>query len=222
VDKEIRQVYITRKSQIYFSIQLTAALIGLILGMIFYGEKFLFWEYPFSSLGATRTIHGFDNNVSRCIFDSSMALSGIMLLLISKNIRYSREKVVHSSQKEMLCLIGGIGFIIMLYPHNINNFIHSIGSGFAVGSLWLLSIIYLHELQETKLKSMAGPLRILLQGTLLPYALTFFLNMSIKQYCQKFAVFGVIFVLRAATQLCRKESVIQIKKTSVPDIKVNS
>ncbi len=213
-------IYITSKSQTYYSIQLTAALSGIILGMIFYGEKFLFWEYPVSSLGATVTVNGYDNSTSQCIFDSGMAISGIMLILLSKDIRYTHDIVTHSTQKELLCRIGGIGFFIMLYPHNINNFIHSIGSGFAVGSLWLSSMIYLHELQEAGYKKIAPPLQFLLQGTLLPYAMTFFFNVSIKQYNQKFAVFGVILVLRIATQFCRRESVKKVKEQAASQVEI--
>ena len=79
-----------RKYRIWFTTFLVELLGGYCIAMGLYGEPFVFFEYPFSGLGATKTVNGFDNHAAMVVFVGTMIVTGILFVAIS--IVYIRDR----------------------------------------------------------------------------------------------------------------------------------
>lgn len=186
-----------------------------ILGMLVYGGTFSFWNSAFSDLGSTVTPEGNSNMPACVVFMTGMVLSGITLLRISK--RFAREKgLAHHKLKAHFSLLGGLGCFIFIFPHNINNDIHMVGAALFVASIWSLGTLLLIESRKTVNRERNILLQTILQSTVISYAVTFFADLPHKNIAQKFAVFGLIFVLRSVTAMRTKY---EIRRYTVSNFK---
>jgi len=166
-----------------------------ILGMITYGEKFLFWEYALSYIGGTKTVTGIPNTMSWLIFSCGMILCSILCFYISFLLR-DEDEMEHQRFKRYLLLICGVGYLIILMPYNINNSIHAIGAALIFSMLWILTVILLKELRQSIENYKLLFYHLVLQGTVLPYAFFYFIKSPIQKQAQKFAVIGLMLVLK--------------------------
>ncbi len=161
--------------------------------MLFYREPFRFWQYPLSDLGATQTEHGLSNVPSIIFFDAGMIVSSLMMLAVSA--RFAVSTVEHRMAKRALTFLTGMGFLVIMFPYNINDGIHMTGGGAVFGGLWGLTLLLSLELRKRIGLARFWLIQLVLQGTILPYAALFMLGKPIKQAFQKPAVLGLMLAL---------------------------
>ena len=167
---------------------------SLGLAVVYYAEPFLFWEHAFSDLGNVNTLHGNSNTVSRAIFSIGLIIESIILFKIGAY--YAGNSQFRNHQiKQWLAYIGGIGFLISLYPNDLYHVIHSVGIGMVIGALYLLTMIYHFELKPVVSLKVFYMDMFLVQMAIFPYTVAFFADSVHKQSLQKFCILGVFFAL---------------------------
>ncbi len=162
----------------------------LFLGIFTFGEAFSFRNHAISYLGMLRTPGGNSNNLSMLIFSFG--------LVISAAISYRISRTARSFYIRMLFLLCALGYLVMITPCDLNNGVHSAGAGMVFGSLWMVAGIWL-----VRLIPHTGWMRfifyqLILQGTVLPYAWCYIRDHPDKQFLQKFALTGLILMLKIA------------------------
>jgi len=161
------------------------------LGVLAYGEPFLFFQYAISDLGATVTKHGYPNPSSRIIMTIGMLICSCLMLRIGL---YQGRSLQHQRVKRWLAILCAAGFLLFVCPMDVNYTIHSIGAGLMIGSLYLFDNCFLLE-QRTLMPSLIFWLsQGILQATVLAYAATYFTNAVIKQITQKLCIAGLLIV----------------------------
>ncbi len=179
------------------------------LSILTYGESFHFWSDALSDLGTTVTKNGFSNQISFIVIAIGMILSGYLTLKISAYFARHSE-LQHYRSKRLITLLAAIGFLLFSAPHNIWYILHSVGAGLMVGDLWALGSLILLE-QKVQLSVREFILyQLILQITVLAYAFTFFINVPIRQAFQKFAVLGLLFVLKKITAIPQKLAIKEV------------
>ena len=175
-------------------------LLTIAIGIVFYGEKFNFWMNPISDLGVTATLHGHSNLLSFFIFTIGMLACGILMLKISTSFKESIY-IRHHKLKYYLSLISSFGFFIITYPHNINNNIHSVGGTLLFGGLWGLTLLFLIEAYSIKKHLQVTLYHFILHSTIITYAFNFAIKSQIEQITQKFAILGLMLILKLSSSL---------------------
>jgi len=162
------------------------------LGIFFYPEKFLFWQYPFSYIGTVKSVNGLDNFLSSIIYSLDMIISAFLILFLS--FIYRRKKIFLLSK---IMFLGFAGFLIAAFcPDDIKHELHMIGSALAVASLWLIANYYFF----VNKKNLKSKIIYLLQGlfhfSFIIYALTVFLDLNpIDGLWQKISFSILCFIL---------------------------
>ncbi len=172
----------------------------ILLGILFYGEKFDFWSFAISYLGGTVTPSGKPNLVSFLIFTGGMIICSLTCFRISL-LWKGAISLPNRSLNRVIFEVCGIGYILMLMPHNIFDPLHMIGAGLVFSSFWLFCIITLHRMRDSIGTWRFFLYHLILQGTVLPYAFLFFIGSGIKQNMQKFAVTGLVIVMVAISRM---------------------
>ena len=165
----------------------------LTLGVLFYREPFRIWQYPLSDLGATQTEHGLSNIPSIIFFDAGMIVSSLLMLAVSS--RFAVSTVEHRMLKRVLTFLTGVGFLVIMFPYNINDSIHMTGGAAVFGGLWGFTLLLSLELRRRIGRARFWLIQLILQGTILPYAALFMIGKPIKQAFQKPAVLGLMMAL---------------------------
>jgi len=127
-----------------------------------------------------------------------MVISGIVFFMIGWQF-LKDENLVHHQLKFALSLMGGTGCFVFIFPHNINDNIHMIGAALFVAAVWALGTLFLIESRKTGTRERTVLLQTILQGTVITYAVCYFTDLPIKNIAQKFAVIGLIIVLKSVT-----------------------
>jgi len=165
------------------------------LAVLFFGEPFLFWQHAFSDLGDTVTKHGHSNLTSRMIFSAGMIVEGCLMLKISS--RYAEDRTFRNRTiKRWLAFLGAIGFLVSIYPNNINHVIHSVGVGIVIGVLYLFVMIFHFELKPRIPPRVFYTDMAIIQAAVFSYAVTFFADAASKQVFQKFCIIGIFLALQ--------------------------
>ena len=165
-----------------------------------FGEPFLFFEHAFSDLGRIRTMDGSGNAKSFLIFAAGLSICTILMLILS--IRYfsaSPHSIRHRKLKGFFSALASIGILIAIFPHDIFHGLHVAGSAAMVGSLWMIANLHLDDIRFRGETRMAVAGHAVLQGTVVTYAMLYFIDSPLKQVAQKFAVMGLILVLSFVT-----------------------
>lgn len=170
---------------------LSLILIVFFLGIIFYSEKFDFLADPLSSLGEIHPEKANSNLVGFSIFMIGMLTCSILSFRISYDLK--------DFYGHFLFKITAAGFILLSAPSNQLNIFHSMGGALVVGSLWWFCVAILKELFKATKKIKIIVYHILLHSTVLPYAFLYFAGLPERQLAQKFAVLGLILVLKFST-----------------------
>lgn len=170
---------------------LSLILLVFILGIITYAEKFDFWADPLSVLGEIYPQKTNSNMLAFGIFLSGMLLCSLISFSISQGL-----KDIYGHK---LFKLTGTGFILLAFPSNHLSWLHSLGGALTVGSLWWFCVTILNDLFKRSGKIKIIIYHILLQGTVLPYAFLYFAGVPGRQAAQKFAVLGLILVLKFTT-----------------------
>ena len=179
-----------RKYRIWFTTFLVVLLGGFCVGMWLYGEPFVFFEYPFSGLGATKTVNGFENHASMVVFVGTMIATGIIFIAVS--IVLVRDRAIpFRGLRIVISLTAAFGAFISTFPHDLFDLQHKLGAGFFVGSVWLTAVFFLVDAVNVISRRLIVALHLVLHVTVLAYAIAFMVDSPTKQFFQKFAVMGL-------------------------------
>lgn len=179
----------------YFTLILTLNITSMLSAMLLFGERFDFWNHAASDLGLTVTDNGSANYKSLFLFSAGMIASGYLCLQIHKILKAYSFK--HKEMKLLLLKTCSLGYFGIVTPYNISHTLHVLGATSLFGSLYFLTVVLLFELKEQGKRFEFYVFQLLLQGTILPYALLYFLDSPVRNVAQKFAVAGLMLSLRA-------------------------
>jgi len=193
-------MYLNRKISRLFNLLMVIIIVSFSLGMIMYSDSFSFWNSPFSDLGITVAPNGKSNIISLIIFAAGMILTGITFLRIAMEFKSDKE-IIRSELKASLSTLGGIGCFVFTFPHNINDNVHMIGAACFVAALWSIGTLLLIETRKTISKNLNILLQLVLQITVIGYAICYFADLPIKNIAQKFAIMGLIISVKGITNM---------------------
>ncbi|NQT58233.1 MAG: hypothetical protein HQ557_04540 [Bacteroidetes bacterium] len=179
------------------NLMISSLVVFWFFAMIFFAEPYKFWQFSISSLGSTVTPNGYTNRTSVLMFIMSMAAAFSIMWRLARFYRLTKS--VNYKIYAFLYYWGSIGTVVICYPSNISNPIHSIGGGLLVFSHVFITLT--HILAQKKLISMRQfVLRIVtLSIPVLAYAfLWLILETPIVQFFQKIA-FIILFMLEKRT-----------------------
>ncbi|MGD9030219.1 MAG: hypothetical protein PVG25_10430 [Anaerolineae bacterium] len=167
----------------------------LAIAILFHGEPFLFWQHAFSDLGNIKTLGGQPNATSRLTFSVGMIVQSAIMLRISACYA-GNETLWHHTVKRWLALLGAIGFVVSIYPNDINHLVHSVGVGIVIGVVYLFTMIFHCELKPVTSPWLFYGDLVIIQVSVFSYAIAFFADWELKQSLQKTCVMGVFFTLQ--------------------------
>ena len=159
-----------------------------LFGALIYADEFDFWEDALSYIGNIYPVGGNSNLLSFLVLFFGMILCSFLSFKISQDMKGYRENYYFKAS--------GIGFMLLAVPSDLINVIHTIGGAVAVGSLWLFTVITLNNLFSKISKIRVLLYHLILQGTVLPYAFLYFSGSPVRQAAQKFAIAGLIIILK--------------------------
>lgn len=165
-----------------------------LLGAVFYADPFHFWDHAFSELGTTFTLLGTPNLTSSVIITLGMFITGRLLLEIARTFRQD-PKHLHANYKSALMYLASLGSFISIFPNNLFHNIHSIGSALIIGSIFLFDLFLLTEGLVSPKPLLAYLLFGILSLSVLSYAITYFMDVPIKQATQKICVINLLLIL---------------------------
>lgn len=177
----------------------------LALANFSYKGKFDLLDYPFSYLGATRTIEGLTNTKALLFYDTDMILSGIIMFVIAYYF-YKKDELNNNTYKATISAICGLGFIVAISPDDAMHLFHMIGSAIFVACLWVLSMIFLLEIKKLISSLKYYFLWAVLQIPIIIYAISVFLDKPYDGFLQKFALIGLLVTLIYSTHLLSKKN----------------
>lgn len=142
-----------------FLILIIINIVLITLAIYFYNDKFFFWAYPFSYLGASKTFNplinnfgNIDNFTSQIIYSIDMFLSGVVMLVLTFNL-YFNKKSDKNNLIVSLYFLAGMGFIIAAFsPDDIRHNYHVLVSALMVASFWILATNYISQLKNKNRK----------------------------------------------------------------------
>lgn len=169
-------------------------LLSVVTAIIFYDGPFLFWQFALSDLGAVGTKYGTDNILSRYIFNLGFLIAAYILGRISTLYANGRH-LTYPKIKSKLALLACVGFLVFVYPHDLNKKIHSLGAGLMVGSLYLMANLFMVELKDEFPLRLFILYQILLHGSVLSYAVTYFAHLPVRQITQKFCFGSLVYII---------------------------
>ncbi len=175
-----------------FSILIIVVLTGLVLSILSDTGSFYVWRDPLSDLGALRTIDGELNVVPRTIFDLTMTMSGLIMFRIY-SLLSADCRLRFAAVKRAMAFAGGVGFFMLLMPYDVDLGVHEAGASLVFATLWGMTVLFSVELKQTSSAGRALLAQVVLQGTVLPYAILFAADIPSEVVAQKFAVIGLMF-----------------------------
>ena len=189
-----------------------------IFGMHAYSEKFRFWEYAVSYLGALRTVNGHANTPSLIWFVTSMLISAWFMHRMS--VLNKNRQIVNGSIYQVLYTMGWIGSLIICCPKDISRPVHAMGAGLLVFSHVMLSLVrILAQGRLMKTHSTVTRLLLLLVPVLLyAYCWAFWIE-SVVQVFQKLAFAALFYVEIITTRerlVSREERIFSLTPSHSP------
>ncbi|HDJ34610.1 MAG TPA: hypothetical protein ENF21_11015 [Bacteroidetes bacterium] len=177
---------VNRELNVLFGVTLLVCL----LGMLTYGENIVIRDHAVSHFGRLYTRRGDPNYLSLLIFALGMTASSMICFHISRHL----GKPLH----QLFFRLCGAGYILLIVPCDLYNPVHTLGGTLVVGSLWFFTVFNLHDLYHLIPRVRFFLYQSILQGTVLPYAFLYAIGSPDKQLAQKFALAGLILILKAA------------------------
>lgn len=190
-DQRLRKLF--RRVEIFI-------ILTFVLGAVFYADNFHIWEHALSEIGTTQTLKGTPNLLATAVIALGMILVNAQLLEIA-SIYGKNASFPHHQIKSIFMYIAGTGALISIFPNNHFHLIHSFGSGMMIGPFFLIELLFLWERKSEIPKFRLYFFTLFLSISVLWYAATFFMNMDIKQFAQKFCVISILFVLHQRSSL---------------------
>lgn len=164
-----------------------------ILAIVVYEGPFLVWKYALSDLGAVRTKYNAVNTASRLVFIWGFAVSSYIMARVGFHY-LKHDHLTWNKPKGVLSLLASLGFLIFLYPHDMNKQIHTLGAGLMVGSCYLFANVILFEMRSGMDKWRWVYYQGILHVSVLSYATAYILHWAIRQIPQKFCFLGIIYI----------------------------
>ena len=197
-----------KKYRTWFTLFLVFLLAGFLIGALAYNGQFNLYRDPFSDLGASETPEGKDNHASMAIFVVNMAITAIIFSRIA--VMFARDATVpFRGFRVLFSITAAMGACIATFPNNIFLAQHQLGAGFLVGSLWMHANFFIADASRATSKMHGFFLQLLLQSTVLTYAVAFVVQAPNRDTIQKFAITGLALAIELSlASLC---------KVSVPD-----
>lgn len=182
------------------SIIILVILGGFVIAMMTYSGSFLFWKYPVCDLGTLYTVnHQKFNIISLLFFDLAMLVSGLLMLQIGNRFT-SDIPFQHKRLKQVLSFTGGFGFFLVMCPYPVHLFVHITGATLAVGSLWILAIIFSVEVKPL----ISGPsfffCQLILHGSVVTYGILYIMRFPANEAAQKIGIIGLMIVFWFTTR----------------------
>jgi hypothetical protein len=193
--KKTLKVYLDLNTQHYLRLLVTILFSFITAAILLYPERFQLGPFPFSFLGRKFTPSGLRNIYARIVFDAGMFLCGYTMYLLARY--YQRKQPVPDSHMyEFLSYLSAGGFLLMVVPCDVTEvqFLHSIGSGFVVGSHFFMATIRILAVQQHMKQWVAFILLSVLLLTVLFYAFMWFLDLPYHPFFQKPAFAAIIYV----------------------------
>jgi hypothetical membrane protein len=163
-------------------------------GAIFYADPFHFWQHALSELGTTKTLLGTPNLTSALIITTGMFITGRLLLEAARVYRYNDFYTAHIIKSGLL-YISSLGAFIAISPNDLMHTIHTIGSAFLVGGIFLVSMLMVWDSRAYYSKGVIYLIMILLGIAVLLYAVTYFSGSDVKQVTQKICLISLLIIL---------------------------
>ncbi len=115
----------------------------LVLTIVFYPDAYKFFTYFISELGATHTLEGSDNSISRLIFTIGFIAMGVIGLIMSIEYFAKRNRSKLNTSKGIFLIIMFLGAIATVFPYDIPSFsmIHRYGAMVFVLGLFVYCIL---------------------------------------------------------------------------------
>jgi hypothetical protein len=195
-----------RSLNIWLNYLMGVTILVFFLGTLTFGEKYSLREHAFSYFGMIKTPGGAPNTLCFLVF----VMGGLMSAFICFRISH----ILQQSRSHWLFWLAGTGYLVLLVPCDLSNSFHMIGAALLFFSLWSFTVLHLVRMIPFtgRLKFMLY--QLILQGSVLPYAVLYFIGSPEKQLFQKFAVFGLILALKMAAveyERCLAHSVPTVK-----------
>lgn len=170
------------------------------MSILLYRGTFFLWQYPLSDLGSLITVNGKPNIKARLIFDATMGISGLLMIGICTRFK-NGNNLIHNKLKSIMAFISAIGFFLMIIPDDLSDPLHEIGATLVFAMLWSLTVLLSKEIGDTFTSISPVIPQLILQGTILPYAVLFFLHIPFDEIIQKFAVAGLMAAIWLSTRI---------------------
>lgn len=189
----------SQSSAVYLWLLFAVNAVAIRIAIARYGEPFLFWDYPFSSLGATETMNGHPNMDSLLIYAGGSVISAAVLFVhgavcLRGRGPYDRRVIGWAS------LIAALGYLVATTPYNLEGLHppHSVGSALVFFGLWLTTNRYLFYLKSTGRPGLFWLGQLVLETTIFAYAVGWFGGHPAMQALQKLSLFGMAGTLLVA------------------------
>ncbi len=182
-----------------FSVLVLCICLGLALSIITYRGPFRFWRYQLSDLGEPLTQRNSPNILARAFFDATMLTSGILMATMYC-LFTSNKSSSHNGAKRVFSLGSAVGFLLLILPYYLYEWWHIAGGVLVFGMFWSFVVLRSIELNHSRHRIKAIISQIVLQPTVVPYAVLFVLQKPGEIVAQKFAVIGLVFAVWLTTR----------------------
>ena len=129
----------------------------------------------------------------------------------------------HREWKALLSIVAAAGFVIGIFPRGRFHYVHMFGCALMVGALWFLGNVFTIELRDAGKSRAVLLVQLVLQLTVLPYAVSYALEADSRQALQKLAIIGLFVSLSLATRALRQaalETAFHVSKVSASAARV--
>lgn len=108
-----------------------------------YNGVFDLIHYPLSELGAFRTKLGMRNTLSQGLFNFLMLYNSLFFFFM--RARTEAAGTTADQWFQVFCRTAGAGLVIIIYPYDLNNTFHSVGTAAMAFSIMMLSTLSLRN-----------------------------------------------------------------------------
>ncbi len=103
--------------------------------------------HPLSELGAFRTQMGMRNTLSQGLFNLLMLHNSLFFFFMKARIGPDGSTAARWFQ--LFCRTAGAGLVIIIYPYDLNNTFHSVGTAAMAFSIMMICTISLRQAKQT-------------------------------------------------------------------------
>ena len=180
-----------------------------VVASFFYPEPFIPGHHAVSDFGATVTHDSLEPNpISPWIYGIGLALSAVWVLMMPSRVDRDYR---HRNTLRHLCVMCAVAFLMMIAPHDLpsTRVFHVTGSGFLFFALWAMTMLYLFRCRSRGHLGLFRIGMVLLQVTILSYAVLFVVDSPAKQMGQAVSIIGLLLPLLAASYIATHDDLVR-------------